>query len=137
MKQAAQTSLGFAAPDVINLLDRLLPFDDADLSQLKITATAKPKASPARMIEQSSTSVAEYIAALHDVASDKNAFEQLLGKLRTDKTLKVQDLKAIANGYRNVSGTYKSKSDTLNAITQAWLALDKSKSRLSRIRDIF
>jgi hypothetical protein len=129
-----------AAHELLQLAEALTNFDDADLGELKVSRrpAAKSKAAVSKKPAQPPSGIATgYIASLQRAADDQDAFERLLDRLRADKAVKSVDLQSIANGFRGVQATYKSKTDAITAIKDFWMANNRSKSRLQRLREIF
>jgi hypothetical protein len=129
-----------AAPEVLRLAEVLAGLDDADLGELKILRkpVARSKTSTSKKVTQAPSGIAiNYVASLQRAADDQDAFERLLDRLRTDKAVKSTDLQSIANVFRGVQTSYKSKADALAAVKEAWTTNNRSKSRVQRLREIF
>jgi len=146
--RASPQSLQRAEEDSLRtFLASLAPFDDLDLAAVS-DALKKIKQKPAARGArgQATTSkkpastneslVAKYVKELQD-AQTPESVSSLLKRMKSDKQVKVADIKAIANRFRGFEAKFGSKKDALDAIEARALTDIRAQNRSDRIREIF
>jgi hypothetical protein len=133
---------GGSTDEVAAFLSALEPYDDLELpaivdaltkGQARRSKSRTPRAPPA----ENSAAISTYVSRLSASKESQEEFNEVVGQLKADKALKVADIKAIANGFRGVSDTYKNKREAMLAIENRQLSESRGRSRQERIREIF
>jgi hypothetical protein len=128
------------ATPVDRLLDLLERHGDKSLDDL---CTAIEKAfkhgprSKRPALQAANAQVHAHTMALKAAEHSDEAFASVLDRIRTDSSIRVADVKAIANGYRNARSNYRSKADALSAVEKTRLSKRRDAVKVKRVRELF
>lgn len=146
--RASPQSLQRAEEDSLRtFLASLAPFEDLDLAAVSEALNKiKWKSAPRGARGQATTSkkpattnealAAKYVSELRD-AQTPEGVSSILKRMKSDKQVKVADVKTIANSFRGFEAKFGSKKDALDAIEARALTDIRARSRSDRIREIF